>query len=250
MRGVAEHPPVSSLLLVRHGQASAFGPDYDVLSSVGAEQSRMLGARWARDHAAGGRGIDALYQGPHRRHAQTAEHLRAGAADAGLTLPEPETIDELAEIDMSRLLAEAMSRVLPSCPDLVEQQMSGKLDDGAKAARKHVMGIFAKMLERWAQGEGFEGVEDFAPFVARARTGLTKIMRAQGRNKRVGVFTSGGPITASLTTALNLDPDKAAEMMLVTVNASVTELMFTEDRLTLRSYNDHAHLPASLVTRI
>ena len=79
---------VSRLLLVRHGQASVNGPDYDVLSELGAEQARALGARWAAEHAVGRLTIDAFYRGPQRRHDETATHLRAAAAEGGLELTE------------------------------------------------------------------------------------------------------------------------------------------------------------------
>ena len=39
---------MSSLALVRHGQASLFADDYDILSPLGEAQARHLGDHWAR----------------------------------------------------------------------------------------------------------------------------------------------------------------------------------------------------------
>ena len=235
---------------MRHGQASVNGPDYDVLSPLGAEQARALGRRWAAENREGRLAIDAIYLGPQRRHAQTTEHLRAAAADDGLDLPEGEIVEEMAEIDMHTLLAEARKRVLPSAPDLPEQLAKGELDDVGKTAMRHMIGIFAKMLERWAGGEIFEGVEPFDDFTARVRRGLTAITRAQGRGKTVAVVTSGGPICASCHTAMGIPAARAVELMIMAVNGSVTELVYTESKLSLRRFNDHGFIPPRLVTRI
>lgn len=235
---------------MRHGQASVNGPDYDVLSALGAEQARALGGRWAAEHAAGRLTIDAFYRGPQRRHAETARHLRAAAAEAGLETPEPEVVEEMAEIDMQALLVEARSRVLPSAPDLTAQLATGELDATSKRAMRHMMGIFAKMLERWGRGERFDGVEPFDDFTARVRRGLTAITRAQGRGKTVAVVTSGGPICASCYTAMAMPADRAVELMIMAVNGSVTELVYTESKLSLRRFNDHGFMPPGLVTRI
>jgi broad specificity phosphatase PhoE len=37
---------MSTLILVRHGQASAFEDNYDRLSSLGERQARLLGESW------------------------------------------------------------------------------------------------------------------------------------------------------------------------------------------------------------
>jgi broad specificity phosphatase PhoE len=236
--------------LVRHGQASAYGPDYDVLSDKGAQQARALGKRWASAHSGGRFRLDALYMGPQRRHAETSEHLRAAAVEGGLDLPEPTVIEEMGEISFGHLLVEARRRVLPSAPDLPDQLAKGELDDTGRTAVRHMMGIFGKMLQRWANGETFEGVEPFDDFATRVRRGLSAITRAQGRGKTVAVVTSGGPICASCYTAMALPRDRAVELMTMSVNGSVTELLYTESRLTLRRFNEHGFLPPELITRI
>ena len=62
---------MGQLLLVRHGQASWGAADYDVLSEVGHEQSRLLGV------ALQARGIepDLVVTGSMRRHRETWESM-------------------------------------------------------------------------------------------------------------------------------------------------------------------------------
>ena len=66
---------MSSILLVRHGQASFGAADYDDLSPAGHEQSRVLGAALAA------RGVvpDLVVTGGMKRHAQTADGVLDGA---------------------------------------------------------------------------------------------------------------------------------------------------------------------------
>src|SRR5580658_11299300 len=61
---------MSSLVLIRHGQARPFQPDSDRLSEAGERQAARLGEYWRE------RGVhfDAVYSGTLRRHVQTAEH--------------------------------------------------------------------------------------------------------------------------------------------------------------------------------
>lgn len=64
---------MSLLFLVRHGQASFHGDDYDQLSARGMEQSRQLGLHWAELNLI----FDHVYVGPRRRHRQTLDAVAA-----------------------------------------------------------------------------------------------------------------------------------------------------------------------------
>ena len=59
---------MSTLLLVRHAQASFFEKNYDQLSPVGEEQGRKLGEYLVKR----GQKFDRAYTGPARRHRQTS----------------------------------------------------------------------------------------------------------------------------------------------------------------------------------
>src|SRR5262249_17250742 len=81
--------PMSTLLLVRHGQARAFDADSDRLSSLGEEQARKLGEHFV----AVGTELDAVVTGTLVRQRRTAELVGEGFARAGRSWPEP-TVDE------------------------------------------------------------------------------------------------------------------------------------------------------------
>src|SRR4051812_21113982 len=73
--GCREGIRMGVIYLLRHGQASLFGRDYDVLSDTGVEQSRIAGLALA------GRGVrpDVIVRGSMRRHRQTTDALQAAA---------------------------------------------------------------------------------------------------------------------------------------------------------------------------
>ena len=82
-----------SLLLVRHGQASAGSDNYDRLSERGWQQSRRLGA-WL---ASTGHDFDAVVLGGMRRHQETFDAI-AVCADSLVAIvvsPTPESIAAL-----------------------------------------------------------------------------------------------------------------------------------------------------------
>ena len=86
------------------------------------------------------------------------------------------------------------------------------------------------------------GVESYDGFSSRVQSALSQIMRLEGRGRRVAVVTSGGPITVAIRMALGIDPQRSAALMPVLANASLTQLMYTEDRLSLVGFNAIRHL--------
>lgn len=239
---------MSSLLLVRHGQASAHAADYDVLSELGARQASLTGralAKWVDR-------VDAVYRGPRRRHRDTLAHLCEAAAAAGLRLPEPTVKDELDEMDVGRLFHVAMDRVLPTCPDLREQLAAGNVRDDGRAALKHMGGVVGKYLDRWAGGEDLGlGLEPFDAFTKRVQSGLHHIMRHEARGRRVLVVTSGGPISVAVRLALGVEARRSMALLAALANASLTELRYTEHDLSVETYNHYSHLlEERLVTRV
>src|SRR5690348_15729103 len=91
---------MSSLALVRHGTASFFADDYDVLSPLGEAQARHLGDHWARRGDAFGE----VYVGPRRRQQRTAELVGGQVRRAGRPWPEPVVVAGLDEYDLAGLL--------------------------------------------------------------------------------------------------------------------------------------------------
>src|SRR5262249_19597706 len=91
---------MSSLTLVRHGQASFFAQSYDQLSELGRRQAGLLGDFWVRQQ----RVFDEVYTGPRRRQRHTAELVGERYRHAGVPWPEPITLPEFDEYDLGGML--------------------------------------------------------------------------------------------------------------------------------------------------
>jgi broad specificity phosphatase PhoE len=222
---------VSTLYLVRHGQASFGADDYDALSPLGSEQVRRLGAAWGAARLS----LDALYAGPRRRQRDSAAELCAAAAADGHLLPEPRVAEGFDEIDHGALFREA--------------RRVASRDGGLPRFAAEI----ASLIRRWAEGDhAVDGLEPFSSFAARVTSALAAIEPDERRGRRAAVVTSSGPIACCLRHVLGLDPERTVDLMLTTANASVTALVRREGRWCLGGYNDLGHLggEARLVTRI
>jgi broad specificity phosphatase PhoE len=63
------------------------------------------------------------------------------------------------------------------------------------------------------------------------------------------VFTSGGVIGATVRLALDLPPQRTLEVSWTARNAGYTEFLFSPDRFSLSSFNNHPHFEdAELLT--
>jgi broad specificity phosphatase PhoE len=227
-------PAVSSLLLIRHAQASFGAVDYDVLSERGGEQARVLGEHLARR----GPRLDALYSGPKARHRDTARHMVEAARAGGAELPEPQVLEELDEypaFELYRHWLPTLSREEPELATPGELTATGAAAGSVERAVKRV-------ADRWADGElETDHIESYAQFCERVVRGLARVMAEQGRRRRVGLVTSGGPISVALRHTLELSPRNAMKLAWVIANTSITELRYREREVGLISFNATPH---------
>jgi broad specificity phosphatase PhoE len=211
---------MGQLLLVRHGQASWDSDDYDVLSPVGWDQSRLLGKALAA------RGItpDLVVAGGMRRHRETAE---ACLGELGVTLA-PEVDPGWDEFDHVGMLE--------SHPASFE---------GRKPTRAQFQEWFEGATDRWTEGKyDDEYAESFGAFTSRVGSALRRTAERAGGTTLV--FTSGGPIAWSVASLLADEPEVAARLWRrlnpVCVNSGISRLITGRRGLTLVTFNGHAHL--------
>jgi broad specificity phosphatase PhoE len=220
---------VSTLYLVRHGQASWNLPDYDQLSDLGAEQARMLG-RFLSER---GVKVDAIYAGPLRRQQQTAR-LVAQTAE----YPEPILERGLEEHPTPGIIRSALPALAQEDPELARE-----LGTDAFVSPKPFQRVFGYAMKRWADGVPCDdGVETHASFCARVDGAIERIRGEQGRGRTVMAVTSAGPVARVLQTALRLSHEVTFQLNLVVANASITELRWREQEMTVMGFNAVAHL--------
>ena len=225
--------------MVRHGQASFHGPDYDQLSPLGEEQSRMLGAYWAdlKMH------IDRVYVGPRRRHRQTLEAVAAVYRERGLPWPEAVELPELDEHSGQNVLNRSLPDLLKSDP--VIREMKSKIRSDSDSVQRDYLRLFQKVTRLWVRRElNLADLEAWHEFRARVVQGIMQMTAAGRGQKTVVAFTSGGPIAAAMGWALGLDDEKTLELSWVVKNEAFTEFLFSGDRFSLVTFNAVPHLPS------
>jgi broad specificity phosphatase PhoE len=233
---------LSSLLLVRHGQASFLADDYDVLSPLGEEQARQLGRHLARV----GLRVDEVWSGPRVRQLRTAElAAQACAAAGGAAWPAISPHAALDEYHAEHVMKHAAAELALRDEAVRELALAFAQATERRERARGFEKLFQAVTRRWVAGElVVPGIETWAEFEARVHAGLAELTADGGRGGRnVLAFTSAGTIGVSLQAVLGVPAVTALELGWVVRNASVTELLFSGGRVTLSSFNTLAHLP-------
>jgi broad specificity phosphatase PhoE len=226
---------MSTLVFVRHGQASLFADDYDNLSAVGKRQSQELGSFLNRRRVP----FDELYVGPRRRHRQTVIRAQERCS----TLPAAEEIPEFDEHHVDQLVSNHLDALCEQFPHLVELRV--RLREAAAPIDRQR--AFARLFEAvsilWVNGTcPLFGIESWQEFKERVSVGIDRIIRQTGSNRRVMVSTSAGTIVAAVHRALQCPDEVALGLGWRIWNCSVTGFAFSGDRFTLDRFNTMSHL--------
>ncbi len=231
---------MSKMTLIRHGQASFFAADYDRLTSLGEDQSRALGRYWADR----GYRFDQVYTGPRLRQQQTARYIGESFRQAGFDWPDPTVLSELDEYDLNGLkehLAPALIERNSHFASLVAAYKQSTLPNDQLRSFQL---MFEQLLLCWqAEDMPLADVESWTDFRKRVEMAVGQIQRNAPKGCRVAIITSGGFIGTATQWTLAAPARSALELNWRVRNCSLTEFVFTRDRLTLDSFNAVPHLP-------
>jgi len=225
------------VMLVRHGQASYGDEDYDVLSSRGVRQSRKV----AKTLSGYGISPTTLIHGGMRRQRETAEEMITSTPwDV-----EPQVDERWRELDHL-----AVMNAYPTLTDAEREQLrTGSLDVRA------FHDLYTSATSRWSSGAYDDDYpESFVDFIRRVRDAIGHAARNAGERRTAVVVTSGGPIAAAcaMLTEVGEEPRRLASAWTrfnaVTVNASVTRVVFGSTGARLLTFNEHSWLDRELVT--
>ncbi len=211
---------MTELLLIRHGQASVGAADYDKLSPIGFEQSRLLG-EWLREC---GRVPGRVVVGGRRRQSETAS---ATLEAMGLAC-DIEVDPAFDEFDHREIL-------LRHSPDFADNAVLRAALDRAVEFRA----VFASAIARWISGDHADYRESWEAFRARVSAGAARLAADRGS---VWVFTSAGPISACVGALIGIPPTLVSRLTSSVMNGSITRLLSDEGGLRLASFNATPHL--------
>ena len=224
---------MSIIYLIRHGQASFGKANYDVLSDVGAEQSRLL----AKYFIETGFSFDAVYSGSMDRQTRTAEIIMKEFASNSISLPGLNIMPEFNEYDSKAIITSL-------APELLAEDISLKnAFENIFADRKAFQKIFEHSMLKWVSKEdAVEGIESWNSVKTRVSLAISKIASIQGSGKSILAIASGGTISAAIEDVTGVSDETAQHLCWQIANTSVTTLVYNEERITMRSFNTWPHL--------
>ena len=228
---------MSRLILIRHAQASFGAANYDQLSEKGYQQAKVLGSYLIESRMI----PTSIYVGPLQRHKQTWEMVQQVYSEKRLSLPQPIFLPELNEHRGTEFVKILLPHLLKT--DATIQKIA---EEGGK--RKN-MKMFLYVMESWAKGtldtSSHLEIESWKSFRTNVNRGIKKIL-AEHKNKSkqtILAFTSGGTISAAIGYILDMNNEaKVIGLNGIVQNTSLTEFLFTEDRVTFKSFNQVPHL--------
>jgi broad specificity phosphatase PhoE len=201
--------------LIRHGQASFGAEDYDVLSPVGHQQSKLLASALLR------RGVarpDRIVAGSLKRQRATASTCSAAA---GYDLP-IDTDPGWDEYDHVALLSGHED--VGTDHRAVQQTLDAGLLAWIRSGAPDPSG---RSFDAWRDG---------------ALAAQQELMDSLGRGGIGLAFTSGGVLAAICAQLLGLDAEGLVALNRVTVNTGITKIVSGRAGTSLLSFNDHGHL--------
>lgn len=217
---------MSLLHLVRHGQASAGSANYDQLSPVGEEQSRILGNWWLSQ----GFSPKAVYHGSLVRQRDTAAHALTALTNNAQVPPMSEH-SGLNEYNHRVIESHFASSHAAYAPEAMS------FDD--------YMGI----LSRWRDyqpgtdtTEKHREIESWDAFKARGWNTLQELSHHGSDETELVFFTSGGVIATILSTILDLDFEHTVDAIWRIRNTSITTFQLSGDKARLIDFNTVPHL--------
>jgi len=236
------------VFLVRHAQASFLQPNYDELSLLGETQARLLGEYWAQRRIV----FDRACTGPCVRQKNTLAIVSDACRKAGIPFPDPLVLPEFDEYHGEAVLERSLPGLLESDQTIRGLHAAFQSSPGLAGRRATFQKLFEAVISKWVRQEiSPPSVETWLEFCSRVNSGLAKFLSVGSRGQRVGIFTSGGPIAVVMQRALQLSPESTLNVSWMSRNSSWSEFLYSGERLTLSSFNCHAHLgdPAMLTYR-
>lgn len=221
---------MSTIYLIRHGQASFGAENYDNLSTLGRRQAEVTG-HYLRD---AGIQFDAVYSGDLQRQQDTAQLAIASQP----IMPSHHIDARFNEMNNDEQLEHLMPAVLEQDDELRETMKTRGLVD-SKDYQKGIRAVF----NHWVSPEcSHPGIQSWAEYSGGVQAALAKVMDEQGSGKTVGIFCSGGTIATMVAQVLGLGGGGTYQFYEPIFNCSVTQLFYSRGQVSLSYFNDQSFL--------
>ena len=213
--------------LLRHGQASLLGDDYDRLSDLGRRQAEIAGTALAAQ------GVDPVLvvSGALRRQIDTARHARLAARWRAALEIDPD-LDEYRHQDL----------FAASFPQLADHAAMSARVAALPDPRRGFQNLFETAFAEWLAGAVREGGLSWSEFRSRTVAALGRAASRCGKGETAVVVTSGGVIAAIVQHLIGLPDAETLKLHNPLYNASITRLLTRGADIALSGFNDVSHL--------
>lgn len=220
---------MSTIYLIRHGQASFGSADYDRLSPLGRRQAEVTGQYFKTCDIH----WDAIYSGNLKRQVATAR-LAAISQEVKLTPRIDSRFNEIRNEEQIEHLV----------PELVRTNHAvARLVAGGLKSSKDYQKVIDAVFNYWvSDAYEYRNIQSWEDYAAGVRAGLEDVMAEQGAGKSVAIFTSGGTIATMVAQVLGLPAEKTYQLYEPVINCSVTRLFYNANKVSLSYFNDHSFL--------
>ncbi|MEF2277207.1 histidine phosphatase family protein [Deinococcus sp. YIM 134068] len=232
---------MSTLILIRHGQATPFEADTDRLSRLGEEQARAVGHFLAESDVE----PTDVFCGSLTRQRESA---RLAAQAAGGAWPDPVVDPRLAEYDgdgLIRMLGPLLAARDPAFAALLRASEEGRL---GPERNRHLQRMLEPLAGAYLRGDvAHPEVETWAAFRTRVHAFLRGLL-AGPSGRTVLAFSSGGVIGVTVAAVLRAPDESALALNWRVRNGSLTHLTYGGGRASLDSFNETAYLGPDLTS--
>lgn len=229
---------MSTLVLIRHGQAATYAHGADELSELGRRQAQKLGDYLVRTGAR----FDAAYSGDLLRQQETGAIVAEVYAKAGKAFPAIETAVGWNEYDAQGVTGALVPVLSAADPAFAQTVQEFQAAIGTREQNRYFQRMFEVVMGKWVRDEiTAPGVETFSSFHQRVSAARAAIV-GDATSRRVAVFSSGGPIGACVQSVMQAPLHVAMEINWRIRNTSMTELLYSRGRISLDSFNGVAHI--------
>lgn len=227
---------MSTIYLIRHGQASFGSQNYDQLSPTGYQQAKQLGLYLAEQSIP----IQDVIIGGMKRHQQTAENSLEAISYSKDLILDP----NWNEYDHTRILTSYKPEYAKI--EAIVQEI-GHLPNPMEAFQH----IFEQAIRRWVSNEYLEDyAETWEQMVNRTYDGFQNIYSNISSEQSVLVYTSAGTISALLSKILQLSLEDTLHLQWHMPNCAISTIKLNDGEYTVDTVSsiDHFENCPELIT--
>lgn len=217
---------MSELHLVRHAQASFGAENYDQLSDLGHEQSRLLGDYFKHREMS----FDILVVGDMHRHHQTMDGICSGMGISSTDRLVLSGLNEYNFVDMT----EAYGKIYGDNA-LYQKAMANPAD------KKNFYRLLRQMLTAWTVDQIPDVPETWRQFKNRVSHAQSEIKAMADQGNRVLAIGSGGSISTFVGLVLGIPDETIFDLNLQYKNTAISHFFFNEKKMNLTGFNNIAH---------